>query len=56
MLVPLLIGFMLIVTSIVRLYFIQTGKVVYAFSFQRYFPWVFLATGVAIILATLFGW
>jgi len=46
---------MMIVTSIVRLYFIRTGKVVYAFGFQRYFPWVFMATGIAIIVATLLG-
>lgn len=56
MFVPLLIGTMLIVTSIIRLYFIRSGKVVYAISFQRYFPWVFMFTGVAIIVATIFGW
>lgn len=56
MLVPLFIGAMLITTSIIRLYFIHSGKVVYTFGFQRNFPWVFMVTGVAIILATIFGW
>lgn len=56
MLVPLFIGAMLITTSIIRLYFIHSGKVVYAFGFQKYFPWVFMVTGIAIILATIFGW
>lgn len=55
MTVPILIGCMLIVTSIVRLYFIRSGKVVYSFGFQRYFPWVFMACGIAIILATVLG-
>jgi hypothetical protein len=54
--VPLLIGAMMIVTSIVRLYFIRSGKVVFVFGFQRYFPWVFMIAGIAIILATIFGW
>jgi len=54
--VPLFIGAMMIVTSIVRLYFIRSGKVVFAFGFQRYFPWIFMITGTAIILATIFGW
>jgi hypothetical protein len=54
--VPLLIGAMMIVTSLVRLYFIHSGKVVYAFGFQKYFPWIFLVTGSAIIIATIFGW
>jgi hypothetical protein len=54
--VPLFIGAMLVFTSIIRLYFIRSGKVVYTFGFQRYFPWVFMITGIAIILATIFGW
>jgi hypothetical protein len=52
---PLLIGFMLITTSIFRLYLIRSGKVAFVFGFQRYFPWLFLAAGVFMVGTTLLG-
>ncbi len=53
--IPLLIGLMLITTSIFRLYLIRSGKVAFVFGFQRYFPWLFLAAGVFMVVTALLG-
>ncbi len=53
--IPLLIGLMLITTSIFRLYLIRSGKVAFVFGFQRYFPWLFLAAGVFMVATSLLG-
>jgi TRAP-type C4-dicarboxylate transport system permease small subunit len=48
MLFGLVIAFMMIASGVFRLWLMRTGKVPPLFGVQRYFPYVFIAVGVAL--------
>jgi hypothetical protein len=51
--IAVVIALIMIAIGAFRLYLVRSGKLPLAFGVQRFFPWIFMGTGVVFLIIAL---